>query len=67
MVSNGLDAMNFKPAVQKNALVTIVATVAGYFGSAIHGWTNPKRDVLRAERFEVVNGAGKVVSFWGPE
>ena len=59
--------MNMMSAIRKNAVVAAVAIVGGFLGSAIHGWTQAKRDILRAKRFEVIDDSGTVLSFWGPE
>jgi hypothetical protein len=59
--------MTFMPAIRKYAFVAVVAAVSGFLGSAIHGWTQPKRGVVRGERFELIDRSGHVVSFWGPD
>jgi hypothetical protein len=57
--------MDIRAAIQKNAVITVLALCAGFVGSALHERmkTNPK--TTRAERFEVVDASGKVLSFWG--
>ena len=59
--------MNLRTAILKNVGVAAIAIAAGFFGSVIHDWTRVKHDVVRARRFEVVNGSGTIMSYWGPD
>jgi hypothetical protein len=59
--------MDIRAAIQKNAVMTVLALCAGFVGSALHGWMKTSPEAVRAERFEVVDTSGKVLSFWGPD
>jgi hypothetical protein len=59
--------MNPRTTILKNAAVTLIAATAGFFGSVIHDWTGDSHEVFRAKRFEVVDGSGAVLSYWGPD
>jgi hypothetical protein len=61
------NAMSLRTAIQKNAIVAVVAIGGGFFGSVIRGWIQVDHDVLRANRFEVIDKSGIVMSFRGPE
>lgn len=68
--------MNLRTAVLNKVGVAVIAAGAGFLGSVIHDWTrsrtvaaatSPAPDVVRAKRYEVVNGSGRVLSYWGPD
>jgi hypothetical protein len=59
--------MNRKTAVLKNFGLAMVGLVSGFLGGVAHDQAQARKDVVRAQRFEVVSGAGKILSYWGPD
>ena len=45
----------------------MVGIVSGFLGGVAHDRAQSGKDVVRAQRFEVVSGAGKILSYWGPD
>jgi hypothetical protein len=54
-------------AIHKNAVIAVLACCAGFVGSAVRGWIDKIPETIRAERFEVIDTSGNVVSSWGPD
>lgn len=48
-------------------MVAIIAVAGGFLGSVLHDLITPKLTTVRAERFEVVEPSGRVLSYWGPD
>jgi hypothetical protein len=66
--------MNRRTAILEKTGVAVIALAAGFLGSVLHNWVRGSRvtvpaapEVLRAKRYEVVNGSGRVLSYWGPD
>jgi hypothetical protein len=65
--------MNLRAAILKNVGVSLLAAGAGFLGSVIHDrgvihfWTRDSHEVFRAQRFEVVDHSGALLSYWGPD
>jgi hypothetical protein len=47
--------------------VGIVAVAGGFFGSVLHDLIGAKPTTVRAERFEVIERSGRVLSYWGAD
>ena len=48
-------------------MVAIIAVAGGFLGSVLRDLIIPKSTTVRAERFEVVERSGRVLSYWGPD
>ena len=54
-------------AVKRYLVVAIIAVAGGFLGSVLHDLSTAKPTTVRAERFEVVERSGRVLSYWGPD
>jgi hypothetical protein len=59
--------MNLRTAVLKNFGVAVMGLGSGFLGGVAHDRVQSGKDVMRAQRFEVVSGAGKILSYWGTD
>jgi hypothetical protein len=59
--------MGLGPEIRKHVAVGMIAVFGGFFGSLLHGWMRPNLAAIRANRFEVVDTSGRVLSYWGPD
>jgi hypothetical protein len=62
-----MDVMHIGATVQRNTVVALVAVAGGFVGSVLHDLIKAKSTTVRAERFEVVESSGRLVSYWGPD
>ena len=56
-----------QPALKRHIVVAILGIASGFLGSILHDLTSPRSTTVRAERFEVVERSGRVLSYWGPD
>ncbi len=62
-----VDTMSIRAAIKQNIVVGIVAVGGGFLGSALHDPVIAKPATIRAERFEVIEPSGRLLSYWGPD
>ena len=62
-----MDVMCIGATVKRNIVVALVAVAGGFVGSALHDLIKAKPTTIRAERFEVVESSGRLISYWGPD
>jgi len=59
--------MSIGADVRRDLVVIVIFVAGGFLGSVLHDSVKTKPTTIRAERFEVVDVSGHLVSYWGPD
>lgn len=59
--------MHIGTSFRERAAVAVIAIASGVLGSVLYDLIKPKPTTIRAERFELLDPPGRLVSFWGPD